>query len=131
MVKIAAQLEADMVGMDEDERMEYLNLAGAAEGGLDQVIQKGYQLLGLISFFSMNENQVRAWTIHKGWKAPQAAGVIHTDFERGFIKAEVVPYETFAELGSWGATKQTGELRIEGKEYVVLDGDVILFRFNV
>jgi GTP-binding protein YchF len=131
VVKIAAQLEADMVGMDEEERMEYLSLAGTEEGGLDQVIRKGYQLLGLISFFSMNENEVRAWTVNKGWKAPRAAGVIHTDFERGFIKAEVVPYETFVELGSWGATKESGELRIEGKDYVIKDGDVILFRFNV
>jgi GTP-binding protein YchF len=131
VVKIAAQLEADMVGMDEEERTEYLSLAGAGEGGLGQVIRKGYQLLGLISFFSMNENEVRAWTVRKGWKAPRAAGVIHTDFERGFIKAEVVTYETFEELGSWGATKESGELRIEGKDYVVKDGDVILFRFNV
>lgn len=131
VVKIAAQLEADMVGMDDDERKEYLELAGAPESGLDQIIQTGYRLLGLISFFSMNENEVRAWTLNKGWTAPMAAGVIHTDFQRGFIKAEVLPYENFVELGSWGAAKGAGELRIEGKEYVVEDGDVILFRFNV
>ena len=106
-------------------------LAGAESGGLEQVIHTGYRILGLISFFTMNEEQVRAWTLRQGQTAPQAAGVIHTDFERGFIRAEVAPFETFAGLGSWPAVKSAGELRVEGKEYVVQDGDIIYFRFNV
>ncbi len=131
VVKICAQLEADMVGMSDEERIEYLELAGATEGGLEQVIRKSYRLLGLISFFTMNEEQVRAWTVRQGWTAPRAAGIIHTDFERGFIRAEVVPFETFVQHGSWVAIKAAGEMGSEGKEYVVQDGDVILFRFNV
>jgi hypothetical protein len=131
LVKICAQLEADMVGMSDEERLEYLELAGVTEGGLEQVIRKSYRLLGLISFFTMNENQVRAWTVRQGWSAPRAAGIIHTDFERGFIKAEVVPFDTFVQYGSWAAIKAAGKMGSEGKEYVVQDGDVILFRFNV
>ena len=131
VVKVCAQLEADMVGMSDEEREEYLELAGAEEGGLEQVIRKGYRLLNLISFFTMNEEQVRAWTVRDGALAPQAAGVIHTDFERGFIKAEVIHFDTFVDIGSWSAAKAAGRMRIEGKEYQVHDGDVIYFRFNV
>jgi GTP-binding protein YchF len=131
VVKVSAQLEADMAGMSDGERKEYLELAGAAESGLEQTIRKGYRILDLISFFTMNEEQVRAWTVGQGSFAPQAAGAIHTDFERGFIRAEVVPYDTFVKHGSWAAIKAAGEMRVEGKEYQVQDGDVILFRFNV
>lgn len=131
VIKICAQLEAEMTGLSDDERLEFLALAGAESGGLEQVIHTGYQILGLISFFTMNDEQVRAWTLREGQTAPQAAGVIHTDFERGFIRAEVAPFETFVRHGSWPAVKSAGELRVEGKEYVVQDGDIIYFRFNV
>ena len=131
VVKVCAQLEADMAGMSDIERKEYLELAGAPESGLEQTIRKGYRILDLISFFTMNEEQVRAWTVEQGSVAPQAAGVIHTDFQRGFIRAEVIPFDTFVKHGGWSATKAAGEMRVEGKEYQVQDGDVILFRFNV
>lgn len=131
VIKLCAQLEADMAGMSDEERREYLALAGIKESGLEQIIQKGYRILGLISFFTFNEEQVRAWTVHEGSTAPQAAGVIHTDFERGFIKAETIHFDTFVQHGSWTAAKAAGVLRTEGKGYVVKDGDVIYFRFNV
>ena len=131
MVLICAILEEEMVEMMEDEQREFLELAGVEESGLEQVIQKGFDILGLISFFTKNENEVRAWNISRGATAPQAAGVIHTDFECGFIRAEVVPFETFEEYQSDAALKAAGLLRLEGKEYVVQDGDVIYFRFNV
>ena len=129
-VKLSAQLEADMVGMDADERAEFLELAGATESGLTQIIQKSYDLLGLLSFFTMDENEVRAWTVQRGHRAPQAAGVIHTDFEKGFIRAEVISFETWLTFGSDTAVKSAGAMRVEGKEYVVQDGDVLYFRFN-
>jgi hypothetical protein len=131
VVKISSRLEADMVDWSEEERQEFLQLAGAEASGLDQIIRKGYQILNLISFFTMNEREVRAWTLKQGNSAPKAAGTIHTDFERGFIKAEVVPYETFAQYGNWAETKAAGQMRVEGKDYIVRDGDVIYFRFNV
>ncbi|MCB8992134.1 MAG: redox-regulated ATPase YchF [Ardenticatenaceae bacterium] len=131
IIKLCAKLEEDMAGMSDEERHEYLSLSGVEESGLEQIIHHGYALLGLISYFSFNEEEVRAWTIHQGWTAPQAAGVIHTDFERGFIRAEVVPYETFVQHGNWHGIKAAGLLRVEGREYVVQDGDVIYFRFNV
>lgn len=131
VVKLCAKLEEEMADLDEAERRELLELAGARESGLEQVIRKSHQALGLISFFTMNEQEVRAWTVPRGSPAPKAAGVIHTDFERGFIKAEVIPYETFLRYGSNEATRAAGDLRIEGKDYVVQDGDVIYFRFNV
>lgn len=131
LIKICAQLEAEMVGLNDEERLEFLALAGADSGGLEQVIHTGYGILGLISFFTMNDEQVRCWTLREGKTAPNAAGVIHTDFEKGFIKAEVVAFDTFASHGSWAAVKGAGQMRVEGKEYVVEDGDVIYFRFNV
>ncbi len=131
VIVLSAQLEEQMAGLDEDERQEYLELAGAAQGGLETIIQEGYKLLGLESFFTAGEKEARAWTIHTGWTAPQAAGVIHTDFEKGFIKAEVVPYDTFVEVGGWSGARAAGKLQIEGRDYVVKDGDVIVFRFNV
>lgn len=131
VVKLCARLEEEMAGLTDEERQEFLSLAGAEESGLDQVIRKSYEMLGLTSYFTMNENEVRAWTIRKGWKAPRAAGVIHSDFEEGFIRAEVVPFETFVEYGSSAAVKAAGKMRIEGRDYEVQDGDVIYFRFNV
>ncbi len=131
VVKICAKLEEEMVSMSDEERHEFLAALGVAESGLEQVIHLGYRALGLITFFTAGPKEVRAWTVHKGAKAPQAAGVIHTDFERGFIRAEVIAYEAYARLGTEAAARQTGELRIEGKEYVVQDGDVMHFRFNV
>jgi len=130
-VKLCAKLEEEMIDLEETERREYLELVGVEESGLEKVVRLSYQRLGLISFFTMNENEVRAWTVQNGEKAPGAAGKIHTDFERGFIRAEVVPYQRFMELGSMNAVRTAGELRIEGKEYEVQDGDIIYFRFNV
>ncbi len=131
MVKLCAKLEEEMADLTEEERYEFLELAGAEESGLDQIVRKSFKVLELITYFSMNEEEVRAWTIHQGWTAPRAAGVIHTDFERGFIRAEVIPYETFVAYGSGAAAKAAGGMRLEGKDYVVQDGDVIYFRFNV
>jgi GTP-binding protein YchF len=129
--KLCAKLEEEIGVLPEDERQEYLDISGITESGLDKLIRRSYELLGLISYFSFNEEEVRAWTIRAGWTAPQAAGVIHTDFEKGFIKAEVAAYEVFEERGGWAALKSEGLMRVEGKEYVVQDGDVIYFRFNV
>jgi hypothetical protein len=131
VVKLCAKLEEEMIGMSDQERSDFLELSGAREGGLEQIIRKSYAALGLISFFSMNEEEVRAWTVQAGWTAPRAAGVIHTDFERGFIRAEVIPFTTFTQYGSSAAARAAGAMRVEGKEYVVQDGDVIYFRFNV
>lgn len=131
VVKLCAKLEEELTGMSEEEQQEYLELSGIKESGLEQTIQRSYESLDLITFFTFNENEVRAWTIQKGWTAPRAAGVIHTDFERGFIRAEVLSYQTFDQYGSWGAARAAGALRLEGKDYIVQDGDVIFFRFNV
>jgi hypothetical protein len=131
MVVLSARLEADMLEMSEDEKQEFMELVGAECCGLDQVIQKSFQALDLISFFTKNENEVRVWTVRRGTTAPRAAGAIHTDFERGFIRAEVIPFDTFARYGSDAAVKAAGQMRLEGKEYIVHDGDVIFFRFNV
>jgi hypothetical protein len=128
---ICAKLEEELIEMSPEEQKEFLQLAGAEESGLNKVVRKGFQILDLINFFTKNENEVRAWTVRRGTTAPQAAGEIHTDFERGFIRAEVVPYETFVEYDSDAAIKAAGKMRSEGKDYVVQDGDVILFRFNV
>ena len=131
LVVLCAKLEEEMLDMTPEEQAEFLELAGAQESGLDQVVRKGFQALGLISYFTKNEKEVRAWNIPQGMMAPQAAGKIHTDFERGFIRAEVVPFDTFDQYGSDAAVKSAGLMRSEGKEYIVQDGDVILFRFNV
>lgn len=130
-VKLCAQLEEALIDMTDEERQEYLELSGITQSGLEQIIHKSFRTLGLISFFTKNENEVRAWEVRQGSTAPQAAGVIHTDFERGFIRAEVIPFEVFVKYGGETAVKAAGAMRIEGKEYVVQDGDVILFRFNV
>jgi GTP-binding protein YchF len=131
VVKICAKLEEEMAGLSDEERQEFLVSLGIEESGLDQVVRKGFDALGLINYFTAGEKEVRAWTIRKGSKAPQAAGVIHTDFERGFIRAEVIPYQAYVELGSENAVKAAGLMRVEGKEYVVQDGDIMHFRFNV
>ena len=128
---ICAQIEAEMAELDEDEQAEFLADLGIESSGLDKLIQASYRTLGLMSFLTSGEDETRAWTIKIGTKAPQAAGKIHTDFERGFIKAEVVNYKDLLDAGSYAAARDKGQIRVEGKEYVVQDGDVILFRFNV
>lgn len=128
---ISAKLEEELSELSEEEKAEFLADIGAESSGLDKLIAASYDLLGLISFLTAGEDECRAWTIKRGTKAPQAAGKIHTDFERGFIKAEVVNYQDLLDLGSLSAAKEKGIVGIEGKEYVVKDGDVILFRFNV
>lgn len=128
---VCAQIEEEISELDDDEKAMFLEDLGLKESGLDKLIKASYSLLGLISFLTAGEDECRAWTIKKGTKAPQAAGKIHTDFERGFIKAEVVNYQDLLDCGSTAAAKEKGLVRVEGKEYVVQDGDVILFRFNV
>ena len=128
---ICAQIEQELAELDEDEKKEYLEDLGVESSGLDKLVAASYSLLGLISFLTAGEDECRAWTIKKGTKAPQAAGKIHTDFERGFIKAEVVNYQDLLDNGSLSAAREKGIVGMEGKDYVVKDGDVILFRFNV
>lgn len=128
---ISARIEEEIAELDKEEKAMFLEELGAEESGLDKLIRASYKLLGLISYLTAGKPEVRAWTITKGTKAPQAAGKIHTDFERGFIRAEVVAYKDLMENGSMNAAKEKGLVRSEGKEYVVEDGDIILFRFNV
>jgi len=131
IVPICAALEAQIAELDPADRPEFLASAGLKEPGLHAVIRTGYELLGLITFFTAGKPEVRAWTTKRGSKAPQAAGVIHTDFEKGFIKAEVIWWEDFVKLGGEAKAREAGKLGIEGKDYVVRDGDVVHFRFNV
>ena len=131
MIVISAAIEEDIAQMSPEEKTEFLEELGIGESGLDRLITACYRLLGLISFLTVGEDECRAWTIREGTKAPQAAGKIHTDFEKGFIRAEVVPYETLIEQGSMAACREKGLIRSEGKEYIMKDGDVTLFRFNV
>ena len=128
---ICAQIEEEISELDDEERQMFLDDLGLKESGLEKLIRASYHLLGLMSFLTSGEDETRAWTIKQGTKAPQAAGKIHTDFERGFIKAEVVNYKDLLECGSLAAAREKGLVGLEGKEYVVQDGDVILFRFNV
>ena len=128
---ISARIEEEIAELDADEKQMFLEELGATESGLDKLIKASYSLLGLISYLTAGKPEVRAWTIKKGTKAPQAAGKIHSDFERGFIRAEVVAYNDLMENGSMVAAKEKGLVRSEGKEYIVEDGDIILFRFNV
>ena len=130
-IPICAKVEADLAELEPHEAEEYLADLGLAEPGLNALIREAYRLLGLQSYFTAGELEVRAWTIPIGAKAPQAAGVIHTDFERGFIKAEVIGFEDYVELGGEKGAKEAGRMRLEGKEYVVQDGDVVHFKFNV
>ena len=131
VLPICAQLEADIADMEGEEKTLFLSELGLEHSGLDRLIQKSYHLLGLISYLTAGPQEVRAWTITRGTKAPQAAGKIHTDFERGFIRAEIIAYEDLMACGSMTAAKEKGLVRSEGKEYVMQDGDVVLFRFNV
>ena len=131
MIVISAAIEQDIAQMSPDEKTEFLAELGIGQSGLDRLITACYKLLGLISFLTVGEDECRAWTIQNGTKAPQAAGKIHTDFEKGFIRAEVVPYETLVSNGSMAACRENGLIRSEGKDYVMKDGDVTLFRFNV
>jgi len=128
---ICAQIEQEIAELDEEEKKMFLEDLGISESGLEKLIQASYHLLGLISYLTSGPTETRAWTIERGTKAPQAAGKIHSDFERGFIRAEVVSYEKLVECGSFNAAKEKGLIRSEGKEYVFQDGDVVLFRFNV
>lgn len=131
VLPICAKIEEDLSSMDEEEKELFLADLGLEQSGLDRLIRESYALLGLISYLTAGEPEVRAWTITRGTKAPQAAGKIHTDFERGFIRAEVVAYDDLVRCGSLAAAREKGLLRSEGKEYVMQDGDVVLFRFNV
>jgi ribosome-binding ATPase len=130
-VFLDAKLEADLSELDEEEALELLQSVGAEESGLDQLARVGFHTLGLQTYLTAGPKESRAWTIHQGWTAPQAAGVIHTDFQRGFIKAEVVSFDDLVAAGSMNAAKAAGRVRIEGKDYVMSDGDVVEFRFNV
>lgn len=130
-VSVSSKVEAELADLEPDDRREFLEDLGIEERGLDRMIRGSYELLDLITFFTTGPNESRAWTLRRGWKAPQAAGEIHSDFERGFIRAETIHFERFAEIGTWKDARDAGQLRSEGKEYVVTDGDIILFRFNV
>ena len=128
---VCAQIEQEIAELDDDEKAMFLEDLGLKESGLEKLIKASYSLLGLISYLTAGPIESKAWTITRGTKAPQAAGKIHSDFERGFIKAEVVYYQDLLDCGSYNGAKEKGLVRMEGKEYVVQDGDVILFRFNV
>lgn len=129
-VLISAKIESELAGLSEEEQIEYLRSLGLEKSGLERLIQKAYTKLNLTSFLTGGELEARAWTIARGTKAPQAAGVIHTDFEKGFIKAEVIDYPTFVALGGWKSARELGKVRFEGKEYVMRDGDVVEFKVN-
>ncbi len=129
---VAAKIESEIAEFDTyEERQLFLSEIGLEESGVNRLIKAAYRLLNLQTFLTAGEQEVRAWTFHKGWKAPQCAGVIHTDFEKGFIRAEVIKYDDFIALGSEAACKEAGKMNVEGKEYIVQDGDIMHFRFNV
>jgi ribosome-binding ATPase YchF (GTP1/OBG family) len=131
VVTFSAKIEAELAELPPEDRKEFLQSLGLESAGLDRLIRAGYHLMGLRTYFTAGEVEVRAWTIHDGDTAPKAAAVIHTDFERGFIRAETVAYDDFVANGGWKGARDKGVVRSEGKEYVVADGDVLLFRFNV
>ncbi len=131
VIVLCAKIEEDLAGMDLEEKMMFQEELGIDKSGLDKLVSACYELLGLISYLTAGEKETRAWTITKGTKAPQAAGKIHSDFEKGFIRAEIVDWKVLLECGSYVAAKEKGKVRSEGKEYVIKDGDVVLFRFNV
>lgn len=131
VIVVCARAEEEIAELDEEDKAEFLEALGIEESGLDQLIRAAYGLLGLATYFTAGEQEVRAWTFRKGIKAPQAAGIIHTDFERGFIRAETVSFDDLNKYGNMHAAKEAGRVRLEGKEYIVKDGDVMLFRFNV
>jgi hypothetical protein len=128
---VSAEIESDMIDMEAEDRDMFLEDMGLTESGADRIIKAAYTLLNYATYFTAGEKEVRAWTITKGFTAPQAAGVIHTDFEKGFIRAEVIAYNDYIELGSEAKCREAGKLRVEGKEYIVKDGDMMHFRFNV
>ena len=131
VIPVCAKIEEEIAELDDEDKQMFLDELGLKESGLDRLITAGYDLLGLISYLTAGKPEVRAWTIEKGTKAPQAAGKIHSDFERGFIRAEIVSYDDLIACGSIAAAKEKGLYRSEGKDYVFQDGDVVLFRFNV
>lgn len=131
VLPICAQIEAEIADMSAEDKEMFLSELGLKESGLNRIIKQGYSLLGLISYLTAGVQEVRAWTITNGTKAPQAAGKIHTDFEKGFIRAEIVSFDDLMACGSMAAAKEKGLVRLEGKDYVMRDGDVVLFRFNV
>ena len=131
VIVVCAKIEEEISELEDEEKKEFLAELGIAESGLDQLIKASYSLLGLATYFTAGVQEVRAWTFRKGMKAPQCAGIIHSDFERGFIRAETVAFDDLVEYGSKPAAKEAGRLRSEGKEYVVQDGDVMEFLFNV
>lgn len=131
VIVVCAKIESEIAELEGEEKAMFLEELGIEESGLDQLIKASYSLLGLATYFTAGEQEVRAWTFKKGMKAPECAGIIHTDFERGFIRAETVAYDDLLEAGSMAAAKEAGKARLEGKEYIVKDGDVIHFRFNV
>jgi GTP-binding protein YchF len=128
-VVISAKIEAELAELSQEERRAYLAELGLVEPGLNRLIREGYKLLGLITYFTAGPKEARAWTVPQGTRAPQAAGVIHTDFEKGFIRAETIPYDDYVALGGEAGARDAGKLRLEGKDYVVKDGDVLHFRF--
>ena len=130
-IVLSAKIEEELSALSEEDREMFKEELGITESGLEKLVSASYSLLGLMSFLTAGEKEVKAWTIKKGWKAPQAAGKIHTDFEKGFIKAEVVKFDDLIEAGNYVSAREKGKVRIEGKEYVVQDGDIMLFRFNV
>ncbi|WP_145685690.1 DUF933 domain-containing protein, partial [Bacillus paralicheniformis] len=131
VIVVCAKIESEIAELEGEEKAMFLEELGIEESGLDQLIKASYSLLGLATYFTAGEQEVRAWTFKKGMKAPECAGIIHTDFERGFIRAETVAYDDLLEAGSMASAKEAGKVRLEGKEYIVKDGDVIHFRFNV
>src|SRR5699024_80455 len=131
VIVVCAKIEEEIAELDDEEKAMFLEELEIEESGLDQLIRATYSLLGLATYFTAGEQEVRAWTFKQGMKAPQCAGIIHTDFERGFIRAETVSYEDLLAGGSMTAAREAGKVRLEGKEYIVRDGDVIHFRFNV
>ncbi|MBP6964729.1 MAG: DUF933 domain-containing protein, partial [Armatimonadetes bacterium] len=131
LIELAANIEMEVAQLPEDEEKEYLEALGIAEPARNRVVQSAYRALGLLSFFTSGEDEVRAWTVDKGAKAVEAAGKIHSDLERGFIRAEIVPYDDFAKAGSWEAAKAAGLMKLETKDYVMRDGDIMVVRFKV
>ncbi|OIP54802.1 MAG: redox-regulated ATPase YchF [Helicobacteraceae bacterium CG2_30_36_10] len=131
LIKLCAKIEEELIGLDDEEAQEFLTDLGVVESGLEQIIHKGFAKLGLMSYFTAGVKEVRAWTIKQNSTAPRAASVIHNDFEKGFIRAEVIAYKDFIELGGEAKAKEAGKMRLEGKEYIVQDGDIMHFRFNV
>ncbi|MEQ8179989.1 MAG: DUF933 domain-containing protein, partial [Amphiplicatus sp.] len=129
-VVISAKIESELAQLDDAEQKEFLDTLGLEEPGLNRLILAGHELLGLQTYFTAGPKEARAWTIEKGWTAPQAAGVIHTDFEKGFIRAETIAFDDYVRLGGEVGAKEAGKMRLEGKDYVVKDGDVMMFRFN-